>query len=374
MKFVVERDQLLDALQRAARIAARPGGKNLIPILTHVKIETRKVSGIRISAHDTLRQVEIQVPTTELGKPGITTVGAKALQDFVSGCPDGAQIELEQPRVDARLTIRADRAKAALATLPADDFPAFADQDCGDPLELDARTFATTLASVAHAQSNETTRFYLNGIYVHRRSSRELVCVATDGHRLARTVMETAHDLPEDLPGVIVPTSAIGELIGLAGKAEVLRLEIGQRFLRASIDSIAFTTRLVDGVFPDYERVIPPADVATGFDAAREAFARTAKRCAAIVTDKARAVKLTPQGNVLELLGRDLDLGEITDAIDAETTTKMPIGVNTRYLVAALDALTGSTVRVRYANPGAQVAITDPAEPNRLQVVMPMRV
>lgn len=320
------------------------------------------------------REIEILVPTAQLDKQGESTLSARALLDFVSGCPEGAQVEFDQPRADARVTIRAGRARATLPTLSTDDFPTFTDREGGEEFELEGAAFSACLASVAHAQCNETTRHYLNGIYVHRRQPRELVCVATDGHRLARTIIQTAQDLPEELPGVIVPTSAIGELIGLAAKADFLQLEVSDRFLRAQVDGTTFTTKLVDGTFPDYERVIPPADIATGFDTDRAAFALTAKRCAAIVSDKARAVKLTPHGTTLELLGSDRDLGEIVDEIDAATTTKMPIGLNTRYLVAALDALQGKMVKVRYDNPGAPIAFTDPSEPNRLQVVMAMRV
>ena len=374
MKFVVERSLLLDALQRTARIAVRPSDKNLVAILTHVKLETRKPSGLRLTAHDLFREVEILVPTADISKTGVTTMSARALLDFVASCPEGAQVEIEHPRADARVVVRAGRARATLPALSADDFPAFTVPGNAVSFEIEGAAYSAGLASVAHAQSSEETRYYLNGIFVHRRKERELVCVATDGHRIARTIVPMAEDLPEDLPGVIVPSAAIGELIGLAGKVDTLQIEVSDQFLRARTESVTFTTKLVDGTYPDYERVLPPDDVATGFDTDRTAFAQTARRCAAIVSDKARAVKLTPRGDTLELLGSDRDLGEIVDEIDAATSTKMPVGLNTKYLVAALEALQGKTVKVRYDNPGAPIAFTDPGEPNRLQVVMAMRV
>jgi DNA polymerase III subunit beta len=370
MKFVSEREPLLEALQRTARVALK-GGPKVIPILSHVKIEAKRNGVVRLSANDTGRELTIDT-AGEVDQAGAVTASARALANFVAGSAEGSQIEMDLPKADGRLTVRAGRARAAIATLPVDQFPSFAEEDFATNFALDGEAFATALRIVSHAQSFEETRYYLNGVYVHRRSPRELVCVATNGHCMGWTFIETDADLP-DLPGVILPRQTIEEVISLAERVESIDVALSDKLCRLSADGTILTTKLVDGTFPDYERVIPKG-VDTGFETDRSHLVQAAKRCAAIVGNKERPLKMTPAGRVLELLGRDTDLGEITDEIDAATSCKMPIGINAGYLAAALDALGGETVRVRYADPGAPMVFTDPSEPNRLQVVMAMRV
>jgi DNA polymerase-3 subunit beta len=372
MKFVVERAAILKPLQRAARIAVR-GNQNTIPMLSHVQIEARKNGKAVLIATDMDRQVEVAVPTVELAKAGATTANARTLAEFVSNAPEGTQIEFELPKVDGRLTLRAGRGRAAFAVLPAEDFPKFNDQGSGTlTVVVDGAALHAALGAVAHAQSNEETRYYLNGTYLHAAGG-ELVCVATDGHRLARATLPVA-DLPEGLPGIIIPSASTAEIMALAAKTDTLELAINDHALATFAGDVVFRTKLIDGTFPDYERVCPPKDVATGFEVDRNAFLLATKRCVAIVSDKMRALKLTPNDRSIELLGKDADRGEISDEIDAQTSTKMPVGVNAKYLAGALDALQGTTVCLRYADPGAPIALTDPADASRLQIVMPVRV
>lgn len=372
MKFVVERAAAIEPLQRAARVAIR-GNANTIPMLSHVRIEGHKNGKATLVATDMDREVEVTMPTTSMTKPGVITANARAILDFVNGAPEGSQIEFEHPKADARLIVRAGTAKAAFATLPAEDFPRFKATGDGVALSLDGAAFAAALASVAHAQANEETRYYLNGVYLHGRGGNEVICVATDGHRLARATMKV-DQVPEGMPGVIVPSPTIAEIMTMAAKVDTIEISIDSYSLSASAGGVVFRSKLIDGTFPDYERVIPARDIATGFDADRNAFAIAAKRCAAIVSDKMRSLKLTPHDRSLELLGRDTDRGEITDEIDVQPTTKLPVGVNSKYLAGALDALQGTTVRVRYADAGSPLAITDPNDDTRLQIVMPVRV
>ena len=372
MKFVVERAAILEPLQRAARIAIR-GNQNTVPMLSHVRVEARKNNQVVLIATDMDRQVEIAVPAVSIGKTGATTANARTLSDFVSNAPEGSQIEFELPKADGRLTLRAGRGRAAFAVLPAEDFPQFKDQGGGTvTVVVDGAALHAAFGAVAHAQSNEETRYYLNGTYLHAGKG-ELVCVATDGHRLARATLPVA-DLPDDLPGIIVPSGSTAEIMALAAKTDSLELAINDTSLAVYAGDVVFRTKLIDGTFPDYERVCPPKDVATGFDVDRTAFLLATKRCVAIVSDKMRALKLTPNDRSIELLGKDADRGEISDEIDAQTTTKLPIGVNAKYLAGALDALQGTTIRLRYADPGAPIALTDPADGTRLQIVMPVRV
>lgn len=370
MKFIADRKPLLEALQRCARVAER---KSTIPILTHVLVDARK-KNVLLTATNMDRLIAVELEAA-VAATGTTTASVRALVDFAAGAPDGSRVEVEQPKADARLTLRAGRARGAFATLPAADFPSFRTEAFDHHLTLDGAAFAAAIGTVVHAQSDESTRYYLNGIYLHRRAERELVLVSTDGHRLARTVHETAEDLPEEMQGIILPRQAVPDIEAMAARNDSIQLSIGATLASVEAGGVILVTKLVDGTFPDYERVIPPADIETGFEVDREQLAFAAKRCEAVIADAAsHSMKMAPAAGVLQLKASNGDLGEISDEIDAASSTKLPIGVNVRYLLAALEALGGKTVRVRYADSGSPMALIDPTQPDqRVQVVMPMR-
>ena len=369
MKFVANRSALLPALKRAASVAPRA---NTIPILGHCLIGARKTR-LTISATDMDRSIVVSLDA-QVETPGNTTVDVRLLSQFVAGLADGAQVEMTL--ADPDLKVRGGRARASFPVLEPKDFPQMVPPGQTASLALEGKAFAAQLGSVGHAQSNEETRYYLNGIYLHRRAARELVAVATNGHVLARTVLTVAEDLPE-FPGAIVPRETVAELVALAEEAGTIVVEIGETMLRAEAGDTVLTSKLVDGTFPDYQRVIPPADIATGFDVGRDALTQAVKRVGVFATDKgkSRPVRFTPEGRTVALLGRSDGEGEISDEIDAQTTTGAdPVGMNARYVLAALESLAGTDLEIRYANAGAPVVFTDPADPSHLRLVMAMRV
>ncbi|MBS0542014.1 MAG: DNA polymerase III subunit beta, partial [Proteobacteria bacterium] len=328
---------------------------------------------LTISGTDMMREASISLDA-QVEKTGATTADARMLAQFVAGLADGLQVEASL--AGERLTVRAGRARATFPTLSPEDLPTLRPEGDAVDLELEGAAFAAVLRSVAHAQSTEETRIYLNGVYLHRRADRELVAVATNGHCLARTVLSTSADLP-DFAGVIVPREAVDELATLAAEAGTIELAIGTRLLCARAGDVVLTSKLIDGTFPDYEHVIPPATVKEGFDLAREDLILSLKRVGVFdETDRARSrpVKFSPHGKSIELMASSADLGEIADEIDAQATTKIPVGMNARYVLAALEALGGKTTQVRYADAGAPIAFTDPNAPNKLQIVMPRRI
>lgn len=368
MKFVADRSVLLPALHRATRVAV---SRSTSPILSHLLLEARKTR-LSVMATDLDRAITVSLDA-QVETPGSTTLDARLLSQFVAGLADGLQIEMTL--AEHKVTVRAGRARASFPALEPSDFPQMIAGGIRASIPLEGRAFAMLLASVAHAQSNEETRYYLNGVYLHRRAARELVAVATDGHRLARTVLLVTEELPE-FSGAIVPRETVAELAALAKDAGTLTLELGDTVLRAEAGDITLISKLVDGTFPDYERVIPPADIATGFDVAREDLVRAVKRVGVFATEKnrSRPVKFTPGRGILALHARSDGEGEISDEIDARTATDSShVGMNANYVLAALESLGGSDTRVRYSDAGAPVALTDPADPSRLQIVMVMR-
>ena len=381
MKLIADREPLLEALTRAARVAPR---RDTIPILGHVHLETTR-SRLIVTATDMDRELEIAL-AADVRAPGTITVGAQALRDFVHQSRDGEQVELEiDPKKEGRLVVRAGRARASLATLPAEDFPEFRTLDAPAEFVLDGQTLADALAAVAHAQSDEETRYYLNGVLLRRIAgergaggpSRRLDLVATNGHLLARIGLEAEAELPA-WPDAIVPRPTVAELAALAAQGGPIAIAIADTLCTFTREGTTIASKLIDGFYPDYERVIPP-DQPRGFECQRDELLRAARRCAAIAeADKVggRPVKVTPVAGArgsLQISARG-DLGEITDEIEADVHDAAEVGMSSRYLADILGAMDGAAVRFRYEDAGSPMRLTDPADPRAIHVLMPMRV
>ena len=368
MKFVVERGALAAALTRGGRIVRRG---NTIPELNHVKIEARQDSAW-LTTTDMDSEFTIQVEAG-VARPGATTVDQRALAGFVGLVPEGAQVEMDLGDDGARLTARAGRSRANFHTLPASGFPQRAQLGEAPSFTIAGKDLARALGRVAHAISNEETRYYLNGIYMHGDQGRRLSFIATDGHRLALAHATMGEDLPDFTPPII-PRSAVGELMGMAGAADAVELSISESGLRAEIPGTVFLSKLIDGTFPDYERVIPRSSDHE-FETARAELMLAARRVAVAseVTKTGRAIKISTGKGLLTLSGKG-DAGQIDDEIEARCGgDPTESGLNIAYLIAALDAFDGNPIHCRHTI-GMPFVFTEPGDDSHLQIVMPMRV
>ncbi len=373
MKFVIERNELLGALTVTDRIVAR---RNTIPILGHVLLSTAKAA-IAVTGTDMDRFVTLEVPASSIGRKGATTVNAQNLTAFVRAAADGGQIEIEQ--AGERLTVRAGRARATLPTLPATDFPVVPTDDFRHRVDVAGSAIAASAKRVAHCMSNEETRYYLNGAYMHAHDGA-LRLVATDGHKLAWARLPTEDKVPEAWPGAIVPRMAIHDLQAFGADAGTpLTLEVNEHRLKVSLEHTSYVTRLVDGTFPDYERVIP-RDNDSGFQTPRAEIEQALARCAAVISGNAKekatkAVRLTLGESTAQLSRKDADSGDVEDEVDVGARGKKPneTGFNSTYMATALAAIEGPVVDVEFT-PGGPLLIRDPADKDQqLQVVMAMR-
>lgn len=369
MKFVLERGQLLDALSFCGRVAAR---RNTIPILGHVLIAAR-TSAVAFTTTDMDRLLTAETDAL-VDKTGSATANVHSIASFVRATPDGSQIELELAR--ERLHLRAGKARASLPTLPAADFPTASSESYEASFEVKAATLAVVLGRVVHAQSREETRYYLNGVFLQRRDDG-LRLTATDGHRLATARLEAEGDAPAQMPGIILPRLAIADLQAFTGEADgLLFFELSATRCKVSFDRIVYTTKLVDGTFPDYDRVIPTSGE-IGVLAARKELMSAIERCASIGGDEtSHAVRLSLLDNVLQLSRKSPDLGDVEDQLDATLrgSKSGDLGFNSVYLLDALEACGGDQVDIEFT-PGSPVVVRNPAERDtQIQVVMPMRV
>ncbi|MDQ0325828.1 DNA polymerase-3 subunit beta [Rhodopseudomonas julia] len=371
MKVAIERAAFLKALTPVHRVVER---RNTIPILSNVLLRVVE-GGVLLKATDLDLEVSNRMPAM-VEQPGAATVPAHMLYDIVRKAPEGSEISLTTGD-GGTMKLMAGRARFELQMLPDTDFPDL------DPGELPVRFVLTAselrrlIERTQFAISTEETRYYLNGIFFHvagEGPERRLRAVATDGHRLAKAEM-TAPEGSDEMPGIIIPRKTIGEMQRLLEDGDTnVSLELSDTKIRLSAGSIVLTSKLIDGTFPDYERVIP-----SGNDkemvVSKDVFKNAVDRVSTISSDRGRAVKLALSEGRLVLTVNNPDSGSATDEIDVDYDAEpLEIGFNSRYLLDIADQLTTGEARFELADPGSPTLICDKEGGDALYVLMPMRV
>lgn len=374
MKLMIDRNALLRTLSHAQSVVER---RNTIPILANVKLE---VADGRLSVAATDMELGLVEWTTAdpASEAGAATAPAHTLHDIVRKLPEGAQVELSLDAETERMIVRAGRSTFHLAVLPIADFPSLADGDMPVGFSMAARDLRTLIDRTRFAISTEETRYYLNGIYLHAADHdgvAVLRAVATDGHRLARAEAPLPAGA-EGMPGVIVPRKTVAELRKLlddAGDADVA-VSVSETKIRFAMDGVTLTSKLIDGAFPDYERVIPAGnDKYVHLD--RQAFKDAVDRVSTIATEKSRAVKLALQRGVITVSATNAESGAASEDIEAEyESEEMEIGFNSRYLLDIASQIEGDIAELAFADPAAPTILRDKADSSALYVLMPMRV
>ncbi|MGH1482131.1 MAG: DNA polymerase III subunit beta [Geminicoccales bacterium] len=374
MKLAFERAALLKALTHVQSVVER---RTTIPILSNVKLEAAD-NGISLTATDMDLSV-VDATEAEVIRPGATTAAAHTLYDVVRKLPEGSHIELERSEQGAELSLRSGRTTFDLPCLPAADFPAMTDEGLDHSFSLPVSDLIRLIDRTRFAISTEETRYYLNGIFLHAIEEGAASClrsVATDGHRLAR--VEVA--LPEGaagMPGVIVPRKTVGELRKLIDELEpdaLVDVALSNARIRFKVGAALLRSRLIDGTFPDYERVIP-SDNNKLMVMPTANLAQAVDRVATISTDKSRAIKLAMAPGKLTLTAISPDAGRAVDEIDVDYQSDvMEIGFNARYILDITGQIEGNDIELALADAGAPTLLRDPKDSSTLYVLMPMRV
>ncbi|MFM9829297.1 MAG: DNA polymerase III subunit beta [Sphingomonas sp.] len=370
MKATIERATLLKGLSHVQSVVER---RNTIPILSNVLLEATADGTLRLMATDLDLQINEHVAAA-VDTPGATTVSAHTLFDIARKLPEGSQVQISA--AEGRMSIMAGRAKFQLSTLPRDDFPVIAEGELPVSFELPAETLKHIIDKTRFAISTEETRYYLNGIFLHVTDDPTpvLKAAATDGHRLARYTVPRP-DGAEKMPDVIVPRKCIAELrklldeidgsVGVSLSPTKIRFDLGQALL---------TSKLIDGTFPDYSRVIP-----TGNDKMLKidprSFQEGVDRVSTIATEKTRAVKMTLDRDKIILSVTSPENGTAAEEVPGEYTADgFDIGFNSRYLLDILGQVDGDIVEVHLADAAAPTLIRENDKSPALYVIMPMRV
>ncbi len=372
MKATIERATLLKCLSHVQSVVER---RNTIPILSNVLIEAAADGTLKVMATDLDLQVVESLGAVSVESPGAITVSAHLLFDIARKLPDGSQVSLET--ADNRMTVKAGRSRFSLPTLPRDDFPVIVEGDLPTSFELPAATLAQLIDRTRFAISTEETRYYLNGIFIHV-TDEELRAAATDGHRLARYTIARP-DGADGMPDVIVPRKCVGELRKLLEESLDSNVEIDLsaskiRFTLGGESGVVLTSKLIDGTFPDYSRVIP-----TGNDKLLKldprSFWEGVDRVATIATEKTRAVKMALENDKVTLSVTSPDNGTAAEEVPASySSAGFEIGFNAGYLKDILGQIDGDTVELHLADAGAPTLIRKDDKSPALYVLMPMRV
>ncbi|QBB68907.1 DNA polymerase III subunit beta [Pseudolysobacter antarcticus] len=366
MRFSIQREVLLKPLQQVVGVVER---RQTLPVLANLLVN---VSADRVSFTGTDLEVEM-VASTEAQdlESGEITIPARKLFDICRALPDGCKVDIKQS--GDRVTVSAGRSKFTLATLPASEFPVIENIELVERVTLPEATLKELMDRTSFAMAQQDVRYYLNGLLLDLRD-KVLRCVATDGHRLA-LAETTLDESVTTRRQIIIPRKGVLELQGLFETGDgTVELEFGRNHLRVHRGGVTFTSKLIDGRFPDYEAVIPigaDKEVRVGREELRSAL----QRAAILSNEKYRGVKLEVNPNRLRIVAHNPEQEEAVEDLEARTgVSDLSVGFNVNYLQDALSALRGDEVLIclRDGNSSCLMRATDSDQSRH--VVMPLRL
>lgn len=372
MRLTIERAALLKALTHVQSVVER---RNTIPILSNVLMSAQD-SALRLTATDL--DIEIaEEAFAEVERAGATSAPAQYLYDFVRKLPENAQVKMDLGGDDQRLSVWAGKARLNLPVLPAQDFPVMPVDALATRFEMHPADLKRLIDKTRFAISTEETRYYLNGIYLHTAvadGSPMLRGVATDGHRLALADV-AAPDGAQGMPGVIVPRKTIAELRRLLDDAaDSVEIAASDQKIRFEIGNAVLTSKLIDGSFPEYARVIPKQNNKI-LRVENRVLAEAVDRVSTVSAERSRSVKMALDGDRLTLTVNNPDAGLATEDVPAEYESEpMEIGFNARYLLDVAGQIEGDSAQFEFADSGSPTLVRDEQDPHALYVLMPLRV
>ena len=377
MKLTIERAALMKALGHVQSVVER---RNTIPILSNVLMSADR-GQVAFSATDLDMEIADATPA-QVESAGQITAPAHTLYEIVRKLPEGAEVSLTYTGEDPRLQVQAGRSRFSLPVLPAGDFPMMSSDGLSDPIGIDTDALVRLIDKTRFAISTEETRYYLNGLYLHavvEDGQAKLRAVGTDGRRLALAEMPAPEGF-SGAPGVIIPRKTINEARRLMDDAgETITMGVSAQKVRFGFDHASMTSKVIDGSFPPYERVIPRENkrVMTVDNAL---FAAAVDRVATISTEQSRAVKLAIEAGRMTLTVRNMDAGQAVEELEIDYDGEpFEIGFNARYVLDVCGQIGGETAEFRFAEHvgGAQVLdptlVLDPTDAGVQYVLMPLR-
>ena len=367
MKFTIDRMSLLRPLGHVQSVVER---RNTIPILANVVLRADD-GQLSMTATDMDMDIATNVGCS-VGTAGTTTVSAHMLYDIARKLPDGSEVEIVV--ADGHAMISAGRSNFRLPTLPVEDFPAINSSEMPVSFTLTAADIRDLIDATRFAISTEETRYYLNGIYLHKSESGELCAVATDGHRLAMTRQSLPAGAAQ-MPSIILPRKAVTELRKLLDDFDGdVAVSLSDTRAEFGFGAVQLKTKLIDGTFPDYTRVIPQGnDRILQVDVG--AFSAAVDRVSTISSEKSRSVKMRLEPGILNLSASSTDASSAVEELEVSYNgAEMEIGFNARYLLDITSQVNNDTIEFALADQGSPSLVRAPGDETTLFVLMPMRV
>ena len=372
MKLTIERAALLKALGHVQSVVER---RNTIPILSNVLLSADR-DVVSFSATDLDLEITDESPAGVDGL-GQITAPAHTLYEIVRKLPEGADVSMAFTGEDPRLTVQAGRSRFNLPVLPAGDFPVMSAEGLSRRITIDTTDLIRLIDRTRFAMSTEETRYYLCGLYLHtvnENGEAKLRAVATDGHRMAVADMP-APEGAAGAPGVIIPRKTVNEIRRLLDDAgEGVELQVSPQKIRFEFGRAALTSKLIDGNYPPYERVIPK-DNRRVMVVDNKLFAAAVDRVATISAERSRSVKLAIEAGRVVLTVRNMEAGQGVEELEVDYDGEpFEIGFNARYLLDVAGQITGETAEFRMNDAGSSILVLDPTDPGAQYVLMPLRV
>ena len=372
MKFVVEKSVLLKTLSHAQSIVEK---RNTIPVLSNVRIEAL-ADGISFKATDMDTEIT-EIADAKVSEQGAITAPAHMLYDIARKLSDGAEVELTFPDDKGQLSVASGRSKFSLSTIAVEDFPVISGDELPINFSMGKEELKDLIDRTQFAASTEETRYYLNGLYIHAKTEGQtnvLRVVATDGHRLA-CVESPLPEGADKLAGVIVPRKTVAEIRKLLDDTEsqTVAISLSENKIRFALQDITLTSKLIDGTYPDYERVIP-TDNDKVLELSVKALATAVDRVS-VVAERTRAIKMITNKNHVVLTTSSPDLGSALEEVEASyESDALEVGFNFRYLLDILTEIKGENVQISFADGSSPSIIRDTSDASAIYVLMPMRV
>ena len=366
MRFTLQREALLKPLAQVVNVVER---RQTLPVLANFLVQ---VQNGQLSLTGTDLEVEMVArASVEEAQDGEITIPARKLFEIVRALPDGSRVTVSQ--TGDKVTVQAGRSRFILATLPANDFPAVDEAEATERIDVPEAGLKELIERTAFAMAQQDVRYYLNGLLFDLRE-QTLRCVATDGHRLAlcEATLEKAVGTKRQ---IIVPRKGVTELQRLLeGGDRTLELELGRSHIRVKRDDVTFTSKLIDGRFPDYAAVIPiGADREVKLD--REVLRAALQRAAILSNEKYRGVRVEVSPGQLKISAHNPEQEEAQEEIEADTkVSDLAIGFNVNYLLDALSALRDEYVIIQLRDANSSALVREASSEKSRHVVMPLRL
>lgn len=369
MNIYINRETLLGPLQLISGVVER---RQALPILANVLV---RMENGRLQFTATDMEVELSAALDGIkGEDGEITIPARKFIDIVKALQNDADIQLMT--ADSQVKIKSGRSRFSLGTLPASDFPQADPVPAVRAIRLKASELKRLITKTQFAMAQQDVRYYLNGLLLETEGTR-VRAVATDGHRLAVCEAAGSDDAGDDNYQIIVPRKAIQELVRMLGDSqETIELTVGKLALQAQVGSIRLTSKLVDGRFPDYTRVIPDEAVSVNKALAdRELLRQGLQRAAILSNEKYRAVRLGLGKGLLTIMAHNPEQEQAEEEIEVEYDgEELEIGFNVTYLIDALNAIGTETVEIALSDSNSSSLLRAPEETDCQYVIMPMRL